>query len=152
ETVNEVLMKHLTARPDVSMLPEPYRSIVARALAKDPNARPSRVYDLLPPGDAPREPEVRIIGEAKAGGAGANAGRPSAPPGEGGLRIEAEEPVFYIGPETRPPRRQAPSLAQRLRAAARDMRREIRDAGREARRAMQSPAHNGNGGGVIPAS
>jgi serine/threonine protein kinase len=30
ETVNEVLMKHLTARPDVSMLAEPYRTIVAR--------------------------------------------------------------------------------------------------------------------------
>ena len=38
ETVNEVLMKHLTARPDVSMLAEPYRTIVAKALAKDPNA------------------------------------------------------------------------------------------------------------------
>src|SRR3984957_19915123 len=65
ETVNEVLMKHLTARPDVSMLAEPYRSIVAKALAKDPNARPARLYDLLPPGDAPRQPEVRIIGDAK---------------------------------------------------------------------------------------
>ena len=70
ETVNEVLMKHLTARPDVSMLPEPYRSIVARALAKDPNRAAGRVYDLLPPEDVPREPEVRIIGDAKAGGAG----------------------------------------------------------------------------------
>ena len=67
ETVNEVLMKHLTARPDVSMLPEPYRTIVARALAKDPNQRPARVYDLLPPEDAPRTPEVRIIGEGKKG-------------------------------------------------------------------------------------
>ena len=56
ETVNEVLMKHLTARPDVSMLPQPYQTIVAKALAKDPNQRPSRVYDLLPPEDAPREP------------------------------------------------------------------------------------------------
>src|SRR5262245_22044121 len=67
ETVNEVLMKHLTARPDISMLPEPYRSIVARALAKDPNQRPGRVYDLLPPEDAPKTPEVRIIGEGKKG-------------------------------------------------------------------------------------
>ena len=67
ETVNEVLMKHLTARPDVSMLAEPYRSIVAKALAKDPNHRPSRLYDLLPPEDAPRSPDVRIIGDAKAG-------------------------------------------------------------------------------------
>ena len=67
ETVGEVLMKHLTARPDVSMLAEPYRSIVAKALAKDPNHRPSRLYDLLPPEDAPRSPDVRIIGGAKAG-------------------------------------------------------------------------------------
>src|SRR5712671_6306970 len=58
ETVGEVLMKHLTARPDVSALPEPYRAIVARALAKDPNQRPQRVYDLLPPDDAPRSPSV----------------------------------------------------------------------------------------------
>ena len=56
ETVNEVLMKHLTARPDVSMLAEPYRSIVAKALAKDPNHRPGRLYDLLPPEDAPVRP------------------------------------------------------------------------------------------------
>src|SRR5206468_8913153 len=69
ETVNEVLMKHLTARPDLSMLPEPYRTTVARALAKDPNQRPGRVYDLLPAQDAPRAPEVRIIGDGKAGGA-----------------------------------------------------------------------------------
>ncbi|MBX6316002.1 MAG: serine/threonine protein kinase, partial [Isosphaeraceae bacterium] len=37
ETVGEVLMKHLTSRPDLAPLPEPYRGIVARALAKDPN-------------------------------------------------------------------------------------------------------------------
>ena len=66
ETVNEVLMKHLTARPDVSKLPQPYQTIVAKALAKDPNHRISRVFDLLPPEDAPRAPEVRIIGDGKA--------------------------------------------------------------------------------------
>ena len=76
ETVNEVLMKHLTARPDVSMLPEPYRTIVAKALAKDPNQRPSRVYDLLPPEDAPRTPEVRIIGDGKTGPTRARRGEP----------------------------------------------------------------------------
>ena len=59
ETVNEVLMKHLTARPNVSVLPQPYQSIVAKALAKDPNHRIARVYDLLAPEDAPRTPEVR---------------------------------------------------------------------------------------------
>ena len=36
ESVGEVLMKHLTAEPDLSALDEPYRDIVQRALAKDP--------------------------------------------------------------------------------------------------------------------
>jgi eukaryotic-like serine/threonine-protein kinase len=108
ETVNEVLMKHLTARPDVSMLAEPYRSIVAKALAKDPNHRPGRLYDLLPPEDAPRSPDMRIIG-------GGKAGQPSAP--DEVLRIEAEEPIYYIGPETRPPRMaNAGGIRQRIRA------------------------------------
>ncbi len=39
ESVGEVLMKHLTAKPDVSMLAEPYRGVVARALEKDPALR-----------------------------------------------------------------------------------------------------------------
>ncbi len=108
ETVNEVLMKHLTARPDVSMLAEPYRSIVAKALAKDPNHRPSRLYDLLPPEDAPRSPDVRIIGDASRGSHAAQ---------DDVLRIEAEEPVFYIGPDTRPPRTAyAGGIRQRIRA------------------------------------
>jgi len=118
ETVGEVLMKHLTARPDVSALPEPYRSIAARALAKDPEHRPRRAYDLLPPDDAPAAPAVRFIG-----GGGAAAVTPGPPranaaaspsPKDDVLRIGAEEPVFYIGPDTNPPR---PPLHQRLRAA-----------------------------------
>ena len=36
ESVGEVLMKHLTAQPDVSQLAEPYRSVVARALGEGP--------------------------------------------------------------------------------------------------------------------
>ena len=47
ESVGEVLMKHLTARPDVSMLAEPYRSIVARALEKDPERRFRTVREML---------------------------------------------------------------------------------------------------------
>ena len=65
ETVGEILMKHLTARPDLSQLPEPFKSIVAKALAKDPSQRPSRVHDLLPPEDAPAKPGVRFIGDGK---------------------------------------------------------------------------------------
>ena len=47
ESVGEVLMKHLTARPDVSMLAEPYRGVVARALEKDPAKRFATVGEML---------------------------------------------------------------------------------------------------------
>jgi hypothetical protein len=97
ESVGEVLMKHLTAQPDLSPLPEPYKTIVRRALAKDPNHRPTRVLDLLPAEDAPSSPSVRYIGDGKTA--------PPLPeaPADDVLRINAEESVFYIGPETMPP-------------------------------------------------
>jgi serine/threonine protein kinase len=109
ESVGEVLMKHLTARPDLSRLAEPYRTIVGRALAKDPANRPTRLYDLLPPEDAPKAPSVRFIGEGKT-----TPPRPAdlviGDEEEEVLRIEAEEPVFYIGPDTRPPRTRRPPI------------------------------------------
>jgi hypothetical protein len=43
----EILMKHLTADPDLGRLAEPYRSVVARLLAKDPRNRYPAVQDLL---------------------------------------------------------------------------------------------------------
>jgi hypothetical protein len=53
ESVGEVLMKHLTAKPDLSILPEPYRGVIGRALEKDPARRFSSVGEMLaalPPG------------------------------------------------------------------------------------------------------
>lgn len=47
ESVGEVLMKHLTANPDVSNIAEPFRSVVARMLDKDPAKRPQSVSELL---------------------------------------------------------------------------------------------------------
>jgi hypothetical protein len=47
ESVGEVLMKHLTAEPDLTALSEPYRNIVERALAKDPEVRLKSVSELL---------------------------------------------------------------------------------------------------------
>jgi len=47
ESVGEVLMKHLTAQPDVSMLAEPYRAVVARALDKDPTRRFQSVTEMV---------------------------------------------------------------------------------------------------------
>ena len=71
ESVGEVLMKHLTAEPDLSALEEPYRDIVQRALAKDPNVRLKSVGEIMsllpggeevvltpiPPGHAPPKPQ-----------------------------------------------------------------------------------------------
>lgn len=47
ESVGEVLMKHLTAEPELARLEEPYRSIIAGALAKDPELRLSSVDSML---------------------------------------------------------------------------------------------------------
>jgi serine/threonine protein kinase len=101
ETVGEILIKHLTTRPDLSKLPEPFKTIIGQALAKDPAHRQARVIDLLPPDDAPRPRDVRFIGEGKVAS-------PAPPPrakvpDDGILRITDDEPVLYIGPDTRPP-------------------------------------------------
>ena len=47
ESLGEVLMKHLTAQPDVSMIAEPYRTAIVRALAKDPEQRVRSVGELM---------------------------------------------------------------------------------------------------------
>ncbi|HKB39176.1 MAG TPA: serine/threonine-protein kinase, partial [Gemmataceae bacterium] len=47
ESQGEILMKHLTADPDLGRLAEPYRSVVARLLNKDPRNRYPAVQDLL---------------------------------------------------------------------------------------------------------
>ena len=46
ETTAEILMKHLTAEPDLSVLPEKLRPVLAAALEKDPDRRISDVEEL----------------------------------------------------------------------------------------------------------
>ena len=46
QTTAEILMKHLTAEPDLSVLPESLRPVLAQALEKDPEKRTSGVEDL----------------------------------------------------------------------------------------------------------
>ncbi len=81
ESVGEVLMKHLTAKPDVSMLAEPYRSVVAKALEKDPTLRFRSVGAMLaalPPPAAGRQP-IRLDSQSvRANGTGAEPNRPTA--------------------------------------------------------------------------
>lgn len=118
ESTGEVLMKHLTAHPDLTPVAEPYRSLIKQALAKVPAHRQARALDLLPPEDAPHAPEIRIID--RDGTVPEPASAPTrVEPKDEVLVIGHEEPVFYIGPETMPPHRGRPqvrraSLTQRL--------------------------------------
>ncbi len=47
ESVGEVLMKHLTAEPNLDALSEPFRGIVRGAMAKDPELRIKSVSEML---------------------------------------------------------------------------------------------------------
>ncbi len=47
ESVGEVLMKHLTAEPDLNLLEPPFREICSRALAKDPEQRLTSAKEFL---------------------------------------------------------------------------------------------------------
>jgi eukaryotic-like serine/threonine-protein kinase len=102
ETAAEILLKHLTNRPDLSKLQEPFKSIVGQALAKDPAHRQASVVALLPPDEVQRPRDVRFIGEGKVASP-APPPRPKAPDDDI-FRITDEEPVLYIGPDTKPPR------------------------------------------------
>ncbi len=106
ESAQEILMKHLTARPDTSRLPSEYREIVEKALSKDPNHRQASPFGLLPVADLPRPSAVRYIGDGQDGtptdGIVFEAERPK----DDILYIEAEpSSVFHIGPNTWPTRR-----------------------------------------------
>ncbi|MCK6486712.1 MAG: NINE protein, partial [Phycisphaerae bacterium] len=46
-TMGEVLMKHLTAQPEVDELPAPFPEVIRKALAKDPSDRFASVQDMV---------------------------------------------------------------------------------------------------------
>ena len=47
ESCHEIIVKHLTATPDLSRIAEPFRSVVARALEKEPAKRYHDVNEML---------------------------------------------------------------------------------------------------------
>jgi serine/threonine protein kinase len=49
ETSQEIIMKHLTADPNLDPLPSPYREVVAKALQKNPAARFKDVREMIAP-------------------------------------------------------------------------------------------------------
>jgi hypothetical protein len=75
ESSQEIIMKHLTAEPDLSEIPQPYADAIAGALAKDPQDRISTVTELLD--------RLGVPGDVSASGvftAVSTAGRPASPP------------------------------------------------------------------------
>lgn len=46
-SMGEVLMRHLSDRPDLTGIPEPFAQVIARALAKDPNDRYCDVNEMV---------------------------------------------------------------------------------------------------------
>ena len=99
ESVGEVLMKHLTAKPDVSALPEPYRSVVARAMEKDPQRRFRSVGEMLAALPKPADPQAQAAAWTSAaygasGGAAAAGGPTRGAAPAGGSGSVEEEPIL----------------------------------------------------------
>ncbi|MEO1529264.1 MAG: serine/threonine-protein kinase [Planctomycetota bacterium] len=49
ESCHEIIVKHMTSVPDLSGVGDPYRSVIARSLDKDPNRRPSSIAEMIQP-------------------------------------------------------------------------------------------------------
>ena len=49
ESCHEIIVKHLTALPEVSDVPSPFRETIVAALAKDPAQRPRTVGEMIAP-------------------------------------------------------------------------------------------------------
>ena len=51
ESTQEIIMKHLTSDPDVSVAPQEYREVLAKSLRKDPELRYNSIQEMV--GDLP---------------------------------------------------------------------------------------------------
>ena len=99
ESIGEVLMKHLTAEPDLSVLDEPYRSVVHRCLAKDPDLRYRTVEELIT--DLPEaDPAISRVHQQPRVAAAAVAAGTSAT----GTKPNTETAAHAVDAEVVPPR------------------------------------------------
>ena len=62
ESDGEILMKHLTATPDLSGVPEPFRPILAKALDKNPNKRYASMAEMAKAVEPIQLPQAVPIG------------------------------------------------------------------------------------------
>ncbi len=74
ESCHEIIVKHLTAEPDLTEIEEPYRSAVARALRKDPEERPRDVAELFGVLGIELTGYVPVGGEPRPGASGGDRG------------------------------------------------------------------------------
>jgi hypothetical protein len=95
QSQGEILMKHLVADPDLSRLAEPYRSMVARLLAKDPQNRYPSVPDLLAalPGLAATSPWPSATSATATPSAAADLSRAASKPTDAWVDAEADVPA-----------------------------------------------------------
>ncbi len=59
ESSQEIIMKHLTADPDLSGVPQPYRAVIERALQKDAARRFHNAGEMVAALEAGQRPEIR---------------------------------------------------------------------------------------------
>jgi hypothetical protein len=91
ESSQEIIMKHLTADPNLTDIPVPYRAVIERALQKDPEKRYASVDEMLAAFSGQRVPASPGLAASP---------RPAAVPPK---RVRDEEPVEYrIAPDSPP--------------------------------------------------
>ncbi len=97
ESSQEIIMKHLTADPDLSAVGQPYRNIIQKAMQKDPEQRFRTVTEMVAMLDGARSAGPPA-GPQPSQLAGAAPPVRIAPPSPDFLVPRTEEP-FYIGDE-----------------------------------------------------
>lgn len=121
ESVGEVLMKHMAEPPDLTGLDEPYRSVVARALEKDPLNRFATVHEMLAAlPEMSQGPVVWLANEPAIGprsnGAAADDLRPTRAAAAGDVSAENETATIAVGKRGAQPKvvatRSAPIVAE----------------------------------------
>jgi hypothetical protein len=97
ESSQEIIMKHLTADPDLSQVPQPYRNIIQKAMQKDPEHRFRTVSEMVAMLEGVKAPR-QIAAPQTSQLAGVTPPVLVARPPAADAAQRSEEP-FYIGDE-----------------------------------------------------
>jgi len=114
ESVGEILMKHLTAEPDLKNVSEPFRSAIAAALRKDPELRPTSVAAFLKSLDPAldlSEPSERFADRPKFDAAQGYRTSANSPPADPAPRHSVGHGDGPLGRQTRKPEKMRRNIA-----------------------------------------